>query len=118
MRTTRADMLEVLSQDYVRTARAKGLSEAVVHYRHALRNALISVITVIGLQFGHVLSGAVLTESIFSLPGLGRLLVDAVSRRDYPLIQGCVLVIALMFVIVNLLVDLLYHAIDPRIRIQ
>ncbi len=118
MRTTRADMLEVLSQDFVRTARAKGLAEPVVEYSHALRNALIPVITVVGLQFGNVLSGAVLTETIFSLPGLGRLLVDSVSRRDYPLIQGCVLVIALIFVFVNLLVDLLYHAIDPRIRIE
>ena len=117
MRTTRADMLEVLSQDYVRTARAKGLSDPAVHYFHALNNALISVITVVGLQFGHILSGAVLTETIFSLPGLGRLLVDAVLRRDYPLIQGCVLVIALIFVLVNLLVDLLYHVIDPRIRL-
>lgn len=118
MRTTRASMLEVLSQDYVRTARAKGLSDAAVDYFHALTNALIPVVTVIGLQFGHVLSGAVLTETIFTLPGLGRLLVDAVARRDYPLIQGCVLVIALIFVFVNLLVDLLYHAIDPRIRIE
>jgi ABC-type dipeptide/oligopeptide/nickel transport system permease component len=89
-----------------------------VNYFHALTNALIPVITVIGLQFGHVLSGAVLTETIFTLPGLGRLLVDAVSRRDYPLIQGCVLVIALIFVFVNLFVDLLYHTIDPRIRIE
>ncbi len=115
-RMTRSSMLESLHQEYVRTARAKGLAESVVVYRHALRNALIPVVTVIGLQFGSLLGGAVLTETTFAWPGIGRLLVDAISARDYPMIQGVVLLFALTFLLVNLLVDLLYGYIDPRIK--
>jgi peptide/nickel transport system permease protein len=117
-RMTRSTMLEVLGEDYIRTARAKGLKEASVYYRHALRNALIPVVTVVGLQFGRLLGGAVLTESVFNLPGLGRLLVESVYRRDYPVIQGCVLVIALFFVLANLLVDTLYAFLDPRVSLE
>ncbi len=114
-RITRSSMVEVLGEDYVRTAKAKGLSNNTVYYRHALRNALIPLITIIGFQFGTILGGAVLTETIFNLPGLGRLLVDSVLRRDYPVIQGGVLLIALIFVISNLVVDVLYVFVDPRI---
>lgn len=115
-RMTRSSLLEVLRQDYVRTARAKGLSEAKVVTRHALRNAFIPVVTVIGLNVGSLLSGAILTETIFAWPGMGRLVVDAIFARDFPLVQGTVLVIALLFVVVNLLVDLSYAYLDPRIR--
>lgn len=115
-RMTRACMLEVLRMDYVRTARAKGVAERWVIYRHALRNALIPIVTIIGLQFGTLLGGAVLTETVFAWPGLGRLLVDAIGYRDYPVIQGTVLVVTLGFVLVNLAVDLLYAYLDPRIR--
>ncbi len=115
-RMTRSSLLEVLRQDYVRTARAKGLSEGKVVTRHALKNAFIPVITVIGLNVGSLLGGAILTETIFAWPGVGRLVVDAIFARDYPLVQGTVLVIALVFVIVNLLVDLSYAYLDPRIR--
>lgn len=115
-RMTRSTMLEVVRQDYVRTARAKGLKESVVVYRHALRNAMIPVVTVIGLQMGSLLGGAVLTETVFSWPGIGGLLINAILAADYPLVQGCVLLIATVFVVVNLLVDLLYAFLDPRIR--
>lgn len=115
-RMTRSSLLEVLRQDYVRTARAKGLAERVVVARHALKNAFIPVVTVIGLNVGSLLSGAILTETIFAWPGVGRLVVDAIFARDYPVVQGTVLVIALVFVVVNLLVDLSYAALDPRIR--
>lgn len=114
-RMMRSTMIEVMGEDYVRTARAKGLAERRVQYRHAFRNAFIPVLTVVGLQFGTILGGAVLTETIFNLPGLGRLLVDSVTRRDFPVIQGGVLFIALIFVLANLLVDVLYGVIDPRI---
>ena len=117
-RMTRSSMLEVLRQDYVRTAWAKGLPPAPVLYGHALRNALIPVLTVTGLQFGELLGGAVLTESVFSWPGVGRLLVDSIFSRDYPVIQGIVLVFASLFALVNLTVDLLYGFIDPRIRYE
>jgi peptide/nickel transport system permease protein len=117
-RLTRSSMLEVLNQDYVRTARAKGVRELLVVVRHAFRNALLPVITVIGLQFGVLLSGAVITESIFSLPGMGRLLVQAISGRDFPVVQGAVLLAALTFVLTNLLVDMVYAAVDPRIRYE
>jgi len=117
-RMTRSAMLEVLRQDYVRTARAKGVAEPTVIGRHALRNALIPVVTVAGLQLGTLLSGAVLTESVFAWPGVGRLLVDAVLARDYPIIQGTVLLIATTFVLLNVLVDLLYAVLDPRIRYE
>ncbi|MBI2370240.1 MAG: ABC transporter permease [Deltaproteobacteria bacterium] len=115
-RMTRAALLEALGGEYIRTARAKGLSEPVVLLRHALRNALVPVLTITGLQFGTLLGGAVLTESIFAWPGLGRLTVDAIFARDYPLVQGCLLLFALTFVLLNLLTDLLYVRADPRIR--
>lgn len=115
-RMTRSSMLETLRQDYVRTARAKGLAERIVVYRHALRNALIPVVTVIGLQFGALFGGAILTETTFAWPGIGRLLVTAISARDYPVIQGVVLLFAVTFLVVNLVVDLLYGYIDPRIK--
>ena len=116
-RITRANMLAVLGEDYIRTARAKGLSERVVILKHALRNALIPIITVIGTDFGSYLSGAVLTESIFGWPGVGRYALDAILKRDFPAIQGAVLFMALVFIAVNLAVDLLYGFIDPRIRL-
>jgi peptide/nickel transport system permease protein/oligopeptide transport system permease protein len=115
-RQARSAMLEVLGQDYVRTARAKGAPRRVVLVKHALRNALLPVITVIGLQFGALLGGAVLTETVFSWPGVGRLLVDSIFARDYPVVQGVVLMLAVAFIVVNLLVDLLYAYVDPRIR--
>ncbi len=117
-RITRSSLLETLGMDYVRTARAKGLSHRLVVYRHALQNALIPVITVVGLQFGTLLGGAVLTETTFAWPGLGRLLVGAISSRDYPVIQGIVLVFASLFVLVNLAVDVLYAYVDPRIHYE
>ena len=113
---TRGSMLDVLASDYVRTARAKGLSERTVIVRHALRNALIPIITVLGLQTGLLLGGAVLTESVFAWPGVGRLAFDAISNRDMPVINGCVLLFASVFVLVNTLVDVLYAAVNPRIR--
>jgi len=115
-RMTRACMLEVLRQDYIRTARAKGQVERLVVYRHALRNALLPIVTIVGLQFGTLMGGAVLTETVFAWPGIGRLLVDAIGFRDYPVIQATVLVIALGFVLTNLVVDILYAYLDPRIR--
>ncbi|MCG1055915.1 ABC transporter permease subunit [Mycetohabitans sp. B5] len=115
-RMTRSSMLEVLREDYIRTARAKGLSPARVVLVHALRNALIPVVTVIGLQVGTLLAGAVLTETLFSWPGIGKWLIDAISRRDYPVVQGGILMIATLVILVNLLVDLLYGVLNPRIR--
>lgn len=115
-RMVRTSMLEELGQDYVRTARAKGLSERAVVYKHALRNAMIPVITVLGLQFGALLAGAIVTETIFSWPGIGRLTIQAISNRDYYLVQGCILVIGLTYVAVNFFTDLLYSAVNPRIR--
>jgi len=115
-RITRSAMLEVLNQDYIRTARAKGLAENKVIIKHALRNALLPVVTIIGLQLGSLLSGAVLTETIFSWPGIGKWLFDSIEARDYPIIQSVTLLIAVIYVVVNLLVDLLYVFIDPRIR--
>ncbi|NOZ30260.1 MAG: ABC transporter permease [Chloroflexi bacterium] len=115
-RMTRSSMLEVLSEDYVRTARAKGLRESVVVLRHALSNALIPVVTVIGLQFGALLGGAVLTETVFGWPGMGQLMVDSIFARDYPMVQGIVLVFSSLLILVNLIVDILYAYIDPRIH--
>jgi peptide/nickel transport system permease protein len=115
-RQSRSSMLQTLQEDYIVTARAKGLLERVVVYRHALKNALIPVVTIVGLQFGHLLGGTVLVESVFSWPGMGRLLVDAIFTRDYPVIQGAVLMFAVVFTLVNLSVDLLYGLLDPRIR--
>jgi len=117
-RVTRSSMLEVLRQDFIRTERAKGLSERMVIYKHAVRNALIPVVTVIGLNFGLLLAGAILTETVFSWPGLGRYVVKAVQMRDYPAVQGCVLFFAFIFVIVNLVTDIIYVYIDPRIKYQ
>ena len=115
-RMVRTSMLEELSQDYVRTARAKGLSQRTVVYKHALRNAMIPVLTLIGLQFGALLAGAIVTETIFSWPGIGRLTVSAISNRDYPLLQGCILAVGLTYVLVNLATDVLYMVVNPRIR--
>lgn len=117
-RQTRSSMLEALREDYIVTARSKGLTERVIVCRHALRNALIPVVTIVGLQFGHLLGGAVLVESVFGWPGMGRLLVDAIFTRDYPIIQGAVLMFAVTFALVNLGVDLLYGLIDPRIACE
>lgn len=115
-RIVRSSMLEILGRDYVRTARAKGLAEQTVTYRHALRNALIPVVTVIGLQFGSLLGGSIIIEQVFSLPGVGRFALEGINLRDYPVVQGSVIVIAAAFIAVNLLVDLIYSLIDPRIR--
>ena len=115
-RMVRTSMLEELSHDYIRTARAKGLPERTVVYRHALRNAMIPIITVLGLQFGALLAGAIVTEKIFSWPGIGRLTIDAIGNRDYYLVQGCILAIGLTYIAVNFLTDLLYSAVNPRIR--
>jgi len=114
-RITRSSMLEVLRQDFITTARSKGLSERIVIYKHALKNALIPVVTVMGLQFGTLLGGAVLTETVFSWPGVGRLLVDSILARDYPVVQGAVLLLAVSFVLINLVVDVIYAFLDPRI---
>jgi len=115
-RMTRSSMLEVLNQDFIRTARAKGLIDRAVVLKHALRNALVPVVTVIGLQFGALLAGTVITETVFSWPGIGSLLVQSILARDYPVVQGAVLLIAVSFILVNLIVDLIYGFIDPRIR--
>jgi len=115
-RMTRSSMLEALSQDYTTTARAKGLREQVVVVKHALRNALIPIITVVGLQFGLLLGGAVLTETVFAWPGLGRLIVDSILARDYPVIQGAILIFGLLYILVNLAVDVTYALVDPRIH--
>ncbi|MGA7327912.1 MAG: ABC transporter permease [Rhodomicrobium sp.] len=114
-RTTRAAMLEVLSQDYVRTARAKGVSEGGILFLHALKNAAVPIVTVIGIGVALLIGGAVVTESVFAIPGLGRLTIDAIVRRDYPLIQGLVLMFSMVYVLVNLAIDLLYTLVDPRI---
>lgn len=118
MRITRSSMLEVLRMDYVRTARAKGLAERVVVFKHAMRNAAIPIVTVASLQVGYLLGGSVVIEELFSLPGLGRLTISAINQRDYPVVQACILVVASIFVLVNLLTDLLYAALDPRIKYQ
>jgi peptide/nickel transport system permease protein len=117
-RMVRTSVLEQLGSDYVRTARAKGLTERAVLLRHAFRNALIPILTILGLQFGTLLAGTIVTETIFSWPGIGRLAVQAIEARDYPLLQGCILVIAVSYVLVNLLTDLVYAFADPRVRLQ
>jgi peptide/nickel transport system permease protein len=117
-RITRSSMLEVLNKDYVRTARAKGMGEAVVVLRHALRNAFLPIVTVLGLNLGLLLGGAVLTETIFSWPGLGRYVVDSLMARDYAAVQGCILVFAALMAAINLVVDLVYVLLDPRIRVH
>lgn len=116
-RMTRTSMLEVMRTDYVRTAKAKGLGPARVYLKHAFRSALIPVVTVIGLQFGALLAGTVVTEKIFNWPGIGSFLLEGISRRDYPVVQGCVLTIAFTFILVNLLTDLLYARLDPRVKL-
>jgi peptide/nickel transport system permease protein len=115
-RTTRASVLEVLRHDYVQTARAKGLSERVVMWRHVLRNALVPVVTIIGLSYAILMGGAVIIETVFNLPGVGRLVISAVSRRDYPVVQGVILFVAAVSVLVNLVVDVLYAQLDPRVK--
>jgi peptide/nickel transport system permease protein len=117
-RQTRSGMLEVLGEDFVRTARGKGLPERIVVGKHALRNALIPVVTVVGDQFGRMLGGAILTETVFAWPGMGRYLVDAIAQRDYPVVQGVILVFAASFVLINLLVDVSYSLLDPRVRVD
>jgi peptide/nickel transport system permease protein len=117
-RLTRSSMLDVIGQDFIRTARAKGLADRVVVYKHALRNALLPVITVLGVQFGGLMGGAVVTETIFAWPGMGRLALNAILSRDFPVVQGVVLLVAVMFVGVNLLVDLVYGFVDPRIQYE
>jgi peptide/nickel transport system permease protein len=115
-RMTRASMLEVLDEDFIRTARAKGLPEKTVILKHALRAALLPIVTVLGLQLGSLLAGTVITETVFAWDGIGRLLVESIEKRDYPVTQACVLVIALTYVFVNLLTDIIYTRIDPRVR--
>ena len=117
-RMTRSSMLEVLGKDYIVTARAKGLKERIVNLKHALRNALISIVTILGLRFGILLGGAVLTETVFSWPGVGRLMVDSILARDYPIVQGSVMLLALLFVLINLFVDILYAFLDPQIQYE
>ena len=117
-RMVRSSVIEELGEDYVRTARAKGLSEGVVIYKHVLKNGLIPVVTVLGLQFGVLMAGAIITETIFSWPGVGRLTVDAINSRDYPMVQGCILMIALTYIAANLLTDFAYRLLDPRIRVE
>lgn len=117
-RMVRTSVIEELSADYIRTARAKGLTESAVLFRHAFRNALIPILTILGLQFGTLLAGTIVTESIFAWPGIGRLAVQAIGARDYPLLQGCILLIAVSYVIVNLLTDFVYAVVDPRVRLE
>jgi peptide/nickel transport system permease protein len=116
-RMVRSSVLEVLEEDYIRTARAKGLTEAAVLWRHALRNAWLPVLTLVGLQLGGLLGGAVITETVFAWPGVGSLLVEAIQSRDYPVVQACVLLISLVYVLVNTLTDLVYLWVDPRVRL-
>jgi ABC-type dipeptide/oligopeptide/nickel transport system permease component len=118
MRITRSSMLEVISQDYIRTARSKGLAEKIVSYKHALKNALLPVVTVLGLYVGTIIGGAVLTETVFTRPGLGKVLADAVLSRDYPVIQVALIIFSLLVVLVNLLTDLAYALLDPRIKVE
>jgi peptide/nickel transport system permease protein len=112
----RATLLEILNEDYIRTARAKGLRESAVILHHALRNAALPIITILGLQLGSLLSGAVITETVFSWPGIGQLIIEAIQNRDYPVVQACVLLISLTYVTVNTLTDFLYAWLDPRVR--
>ena len=117
-RTTRSAMLDVLTEDYIRTSRSRGIPEVVVIYYHALKNAMIPVLTIIGLRFGGLLAGSTLVETVFAIPGIGRYLIDGVLKRDFPVVQGTVMVLALTFVLVNMIVDLLYAAVDPRIKYE
>ena len=117
-RFTRASMIEVMSQDYIRTARAKGLSEKAITYKHALRNALLPLVTMTGLNFGFLLAGAVLTETVFAWPGLGRLMYDSIYTRDYPVLMGMFIFISVVVILTNLITDIFYSVLDPRIRIR
>lgn len=117
-RFTRSSMIEVLKEDYIRTARAKGLKEKAIVWGHAFRNSMISVVTVIGLQFGYLLGGSVVTESVFAFPGLGSLLIESVNYRDYPAIQSLILIFSLHFIVINLLVDILYAVLNPEIQLS
>lgn len=117
-RITRSSMLEVIRSDYIRTARAKGQKERVVIFRHALPNAMIPIMTIIGMQFGMLLGGSIITEAIFSISGVGRLMLEAINMRDYPIIQGGVLFISIAFSLINLVVDILYAFVDPRIHVK
>lgn len=117
-RTTRSSMLDVLGQDYIRTSRSRGIPERVIRYSHAFKNAMIPVITIVGLRFGGLLAGSMLVETVFSIPGIGRYMVNAVLKRDFPVVQGTILVLATTFVLVNLVVDLLYAVVDPKIRYE
>ena len=116
VRMTRSSMLEVIRQDYISTARAKGLAEKIITRKHMLKNALIPIITAIGLQFGTLLGGAMLTETVFSWPGLGRLMVDSIKTKDIPMVMGTTIFLAIMFAVVNLIVDIVYAFVDPRIK--
>ena len=116
-RMTRSGLLEVINESYIQTARAKGLSERIVIFPHAMRNALIPIITVVGLQFGQLLGGAVIIETVFAWTGVGRLLIDAIGQRDYNVVQAAIVVIATFFVVINLIVDVLYGYLDPRVRL-
>jgi peptide/nickel transport system permease protein len=115
-RITRASVLETLNEDYIRTARAKGQTEPLVLFKHALKNAAVPIVTIIGIGIALVIGGAVVTETVFNLPGLGRLVVDAILRRDYPIIQGLILVFSFVYILINLLIDIAYTLLDPRIR--
>lgn len=115
-RISRASILEVLSEDYMRTAAAKGASSYAMHFRHALKNASVPILTVIGISFAHLVSGVVLTETVFNIPGIGRLVVDAINNRDYPVVQGVLILVSGLYVLINLLIDLSYTLVDPRIR--
>jgi peptide/nickel transport system permease protein len=117
LRMTRAAMLEVVREDYIRTARAKGLASGRIYFRHALRNALVPIVTIVGLQLGALLTGTVITETIFDWPGVGLLLYNSIQRRDYPMAQGCVLLVACTYVFVNLLTDLVYGLVNPKVRL-
>ena len=115
-RLTRSSLLEVMNNDYIRTAHAKGLAQRVVVFKHGLRNALLPIITMVGIQFGAMLGGAIVTETVFAWPGLGRLIINAISQRDFPIIQGGVLMMAVIFTVINLLVDISYAVVNPKIR--
>jgi ABC-type dipeptide/oligopeptide/nickel transport system permease component len=114
---SRASLLEVIQEDYIRTARSKGLPDRAIYFRHALRNSLIPIVTVVGLQAGALLTGTVITETIFDWPGVGTLLYGAIQRRDYPVVQGCVLFVACTYLIVNLVTDLMYGLVNPKVRV-
>jgi peptide/nickel transport system permease protein len=116
-RFMRSALIDVLAEDYVRTARAKGLSERIVVLRHALKNALIPIVTIVGIQFGALLGGAVVTESVFAYPGIGRLIITAILNRDYPVVQATLMLVVLIFLVANTIVDLLYGYLDPRVRL-